>query len=48
MENDGYEAVGAQGYLQERSLEERMKENVVRVLAEEYLILFMDISGDGG
>ena len=34
--------------MQEWSFEERMKEKVVRVLREEYLLLFMDISGDGG
>jgi len=33
---------------QEQIFEERMKENVVRVLKEEYLLLFMDISDDGG
>lgn len=30
------------------SYEEKMKEKVVRVLGEEYLLPFMDISGDGG
>ena len=30
------------------SYEERMKEKVVRVLEEEYLLLFLDISSDGG
>ena len=34
--------------LQEQSFEERMKEKMVRVLGEEYLLLFMDISSDGG
>ena len=30
------------------SYEERMKETVVRMLGEEYLLPFMDASGDGG
>jgi len=48
MENDGYKAMGARGDSQERGFKERMKEKVVRVLGEEHLLLFMDISGDGG